>query len=142
MTLRSTLALFAILSFSSAFTWGQTAAVTNPNTAKWTHASNDPPGSESVVLREDAKTGGLELLARYPAGHVFKPHWHESNERILLLEGRLSLTEAGGEKILEPGGFAFLPAREVQKMACVSNTRCTFYVSWDGNPASRPPAAP
>jgi hypothetical protein len=25
-----------------------------------------------------------------------------------------------------------LPAREVQKLACVSKTRCTFYVYWDG----------
>ena len=27
---------------------------------------------------------------------------------------------------------AALPAKEVQRMACVSTTRCTFYIHWDG----------
>jgi hypothetical protein len=99
------------------------AVAANLDAVKWTHGANDPAGSESVVLREDARTGGLELLARYPAGHVFKPHWHESNERVLLIEGRLSI---GADRVLEPGGFAYLPARELQQMACVSQTRCTF----------------
>ena len=136
MNLRFALLLVFLLAIWTSPSPSQTpsaALVMNSETARWTHAPNDPSGSESVVLREDP----LELLARYPAGHVFKPHWHESNERILLIEGRLSL---GGGKVLDPGGYAFLPAREVQNMACVSKTRCTFYVSWDGNPASRAPA--
>ena len=107
--------------------------VVNLDKAKWTREAKDPPGSESVVLREDAQTGALELLVSYAAGHVFAPHSHESNERILLIEGRLSV----GDKFLDPGGYAFLPAKEVQRMTCVSKTRCRFYVAWDGNPQSR-----
>jgi len=72
------------------------------------------------------------LLVRYPAGHVFAPHWHTANERIVLLEGRMSLRQTDGERFLDPGGFAFLPAREPQRLSCVSKTRCTFYVYWDG----------
>jgi hypothetical protein len=53
------------------------ADVINQGTAKWSHEGNDPAGSESVVLREDAQSGALELFARYPAGHVFTPHWHD-----------------------------------------------------------------
>src|SRR3989442_10100568 len=86
------------------------AVIVNKDEAKWTHDRNDPPGSESVFLREDPATGALELLVSYPAGHVFAPHWHDSNERILLIEGRLSL----GEKSIGPGGYAFLPAKAVQ----------------------------
>jgi quercetin dioxygenase-like cupin family protein len=109
-----------------------TAVVFNQADAKWTHEAGDAPGSESVLLREDPQTGGMELLARFPAGHVFAPHWHSANERIVLLEGRLLLRHDDKEKLLEPGGFAFLPAREVQRMACVSKARCAFYVYWDG----------
>lgn len=109
-----------------------TAIITNLADAKWTHEKGDAPGSESVMLREDAQTGAMELLVRYPAGHVFAPHWHSANERLLLLEGRMSLRQGGrAEAFLDPGGFAFLPAREVQRMACVAKTRCTFYVYWD-----------
>jgi quercetin dioxygenase-like cupin family protein len=102
--------------------------------AKWVHEAQDPPGAESVFLREDPATGGMELLVNYPAGHVFAPHWHDSNERIIVTEGTLSI----GEKSIGPGGYAFLPAKEVQRMSCTSKTKCVFYLSWDGNPKSHP----
>lgn len=105
-----------------------TAVVANLATAKWVHDAGDPPGATNVLLREDAKSGGMELLVRYPAGHTFRPHWHSANERIILLEGRLSL----GEKFLDPGGYAFLPAKEVQRLSCVSKTPCAWYMAWDG----------
>jgi quercetin dioxygenase-like cupin family protein len=109
------------------------SVVTNLADAKWTHDKGDPPGSESVFLREDAQTGGMELLVRFPAGHVIAPHWHSVNERVVVAEGKLSVrVGTAAEKVLEPGGFAFLPAKEVQRMACVSTTRCTFYIHWDG----------
>ena len=112
------------------------AILTNLDTAKWTHDKGDPPGSESVMLRDDPRTGGMELLVRYPAGHVFEPHWHESNERIIVLEGQMSIGQDAGEVALSPGGFAYLPAREIQRLSCSSKTRCTFYLSWDGKPNS------
>ena len=96
----------------------------------------------SVTLREDAKTGGMELLVKYPAGHVFKPHWHDSNERIVLIGGQLSIKVGESAKVLDPGGYAFLPARELQAMSCVSKNPCSFYVSWDGSVKSHPAPAP
>jgi glyoxylate utilization-related uncharacterized protein len=88
-------------------------------------------GSESITLREDDTA--TEYMVRYPGGHVFRPHWHSVNERMLLLEGRLSLRQGDGhEQFLERGGYAFLPAKEVQRTKCVSTTPCTFYVMWDG----------
>ena len=114
------------------------AVIVNPANAKWTHEANDPPGAESVLLREDPRSGGVELFVRYPGGHVFAPHWHNANERIMLIEGRLSLRQGSEVKYLEPGGFAFLPAKEVQVMSCVSETRCTFYLSWDAKPDFHP----
>lgn len=105
----------------------------NAADTKWETAKN---GSESITLREDTKTGSTELFARYPAGHVFAPHWHDANERIILIEGQLAMEENGAKKILEAGGYAYLPARQVQRMSCASTTRCSFYVSWDGSPKS------
>jgi quercetin dioxygenase-like cupin family protein len=107
----------------------------NAGDTKWEPAKG---GSENITLREDSKTGATELLVHYPAGHVFVPHWHDANERIILLEGRIAMEEEGGKKVLEPGGYAYLPARQVQRMSCVSTTRCSFYVSWDGSPKSHP----
>jgi quercetin dioxygenase-like cupin family protein len=107
---------------------GQT--VTNLDTAKWTHDKE----SDSVLLHTDAATGGMELWVRFPAGHVIAPHWHDSNERIIVLEGQLTV----GDSVLNTGGFAYLPAKEVQRLSCTSSTRCTFYLAWDGKPQSHP----
>jgi glyoxylate utilization-related uncharacterized protein len=109
--------------------------VVNPEDAKWESSKGK---SESATLREDPKTGAVELFARYPAGHVFTPHWHDSNERIVLIEGRILMEEKDGKKFLEPGGYAYLPAKQVQRMTCASTTRCSFYVYWDGPLDSHP----
>jgi quercetin dioxygenase-like cupin family protein len=112
------------------------AVVTNLNTAKWSHDKGDPPGMESVLLRDDPRTGGIELLVRFPAGHAIAPHWHDSNERLIVLEGRMTVRQESGEMSLDPGAFAFLPARDVQRLACAPNARCTVYLAWDGSPKS------
>ena len=106
--------------------------IVNSSEAKWQHDASDPAGSESIVLRNDEATGATELFARYPAGHIFSPHWHSANERIVLIEGRMSILDGKDTKTLEPGGFAYLPAKILQRMSCVSTTRCSFYVYWDG----------
>ena len=122
----------AIFLLAAAAALAQTVT-TNLSTAKWTHEKNDSPGSESVLLREDPQTGGMELLVRFPAGHVIAPHWHSANERLIVAEGKVSVrVGSAAETQLEPGGYAFMPAKEVQHIACISQTRCTFYLAWDG----------
>ena len=137
MTIRPALLCIATL----AIVLGQSApkaVITNLDTAPFHHDQGDAPGSESVLLHEDPRNGGMDLLVRFPAGHVFAPHWHDSNERIIVLEGQLTLTENSGPSVVNQGGFAFLPAHEVQRLACTSQSRCTFYLAWDGNPKSHP----
>jgi len=112
------------------------ALLVNLSSAPWTHDKGDPPGSESVMLREDPQTHGMELWVRFPAGHVIAPHYHESNERVMVLEGRLTFHQDSGDSSLEVGGYAFLPAKEVQRLSCTSKSRCTFYLAWDGPPKS------
>lgn len=129
------LALLFLGSFTIAF--GQ-AIVTNLDTAEWSHEKGDPEGVEGVMLHADQQTGGMDLLVRFPAGHVIAPHFHDSNERIVLVEGQLTLHQDSGDKRIDAGGFAFLPAREVQRISCTSKSRCTFYISWDGKHTSHP----
>jgi quercetin dioxygenase-like cupin family protein len=114
------------------------AIVTDLATANWTHEKGAAAGSESVMLHSDPATGGMDLLVRFPSGHVIAPHFHESNERIIIVEGQLTLHQDNGDTLLNAGGFAFLPAREVQRLSCSSKSRCTFYLSWDGKPDSHP----
>ena len=114
------------------------AIVINLDTANWTHEKGAVAGSEGVMVHADPVTNGMELLVRFPAGHVIAPHFHDSNERIVVVEGQLTLRQDSGETLLNTGGFAFLPAHEVQRLSCSSKTRCTFYLMWDGKPDSHP----
>jgi quercetin dioxygenase-like cupin family protein len=118
------------------------AVIVSGSDAKWAHEAGDPPDTEAVVLRMDQANGSMELLVRFPGGHVFKPHWHEANERIIVLEGRLAIGQGDQQVQVDAGGYAFLPAREIQYLTCSSKTRCTMYLGWDGKFASHnPPVA-
>jgi quercetin dioxygenase-like cupin family protein len=114
------------------------AIVVNLDTANWTHEKGAAEDSEGVMLRTDKTTGGMDLLVRFPAGHVIPPHFHDSNEHIVVVEGQLTLRQDEGDALLNAGGYAFLPAHEVQRLSCTSTTRCTFYLSWDGKSDSHP----
>jgi quercetin dioxygenase-like cupin family protein len=112
--------------------------VVNLATANWTHEKGSPDGSEGTMVHADQANGGMDLLVRFPAGHAIAPHFHDSNERIFVAEGQLTLRQDTGDALLNVGGFAFLPAHEIQRLSCSSKTRCTFYLSWDGKPDSHP----
>ena len=117
---------------------GNKAIAVNLATANWSHEKGSAEGSEGAIVHVDQGTGGMDLLVRFPAGHVIAPHFHDSNERIFVAEGQLTLHQDTGDALLNAGGFAFLPAHEIQRLSCTSKTRCTFYLSWDGKPDSHP----
>ncbi len=50
------------------------------------------------MLHTDQTTGAMDLLVRFPAGHVIAPHFHDSNERVIVAEGQLTLHQDGGDK--------------------------------------------
>ena len=99
----------------------------SPETANWQHEGSAPPDAQSVALR-----GETEMLVRYEAGHKFAPHSHSANERMVVIEGTMEVEVDGIKKQLGPGSYAYLPAKKEQKEACISRTRCGFYLFWDG----------
>ena len=137
MKLKPALLFLGILAIAAAQSASK-AVVVNLDTANWTQEKGAPADSGGVVLHTDQTTGGMDLLVRFPAGHVIAPHFHDSNERVIVAEGQLTLHQDGGDKLINAGGFAYLPAHEVQRLSCTSQTRCTFYLSWDGKPDSHP----
>jgi quercetin dioxygenase-like cupin family protein len=114
-------AIFTALAFA------QPAAVVIPDlaTAKWEK-------DDSILLRQDAKTGAMELLVRYPGGKKLATHAHKSTEHMVLIEGKMTIhIAAAGPATLTPGGVAIVPAGTPHSITCSSDTRCTFYLAWD-----------
>jgi len=117
----------AVLMAFAGVALAQSGSVVVPDlaTAKWEK-------DDSVFLREDPKTGAMDLLVRYPAGKKLNAHWHSVTERLVLVEGKITVKVGGVEKTVTPGGVVIVPPKEGHQLSCVSETRCTFYIAWDG----------
>jgi quercetin dioxygenase-like cupin family protein len=108
--------------------FAQSAAVVVPDlaTAKWEK-------DDSVLLREDPKTGAMDLLVRYPAGKKLNSHWHSVTERLVLIEGKVTVKHGDSAEVtLTPGGVVIVPPKEPHQLTCSGTERCTFYLAWDG----------
>src|SRR4029453_346580 len=78
---------------------------------------------DSVLLREDPKTGAMDLLVRYPAGKKLNAHWHSVTERLVVVEGKITVNVGGAEKTITPGGVVIVPPKEAHQLSCVSDTK-------------------
>lgn len=76
-----------------------------------------PAGAQLAVLHGDpAGTGAFMISAKMPDGYTVPPHWHPTDENIVVMQGSLilgmgdKLDEAAGTAITA-GGYARMPAR-------------------------------
>lgn len=88
-----------------------------PSELKWGAApASLPAGAQGAVLQGDpAKAGPFTLRLKLPDGYRIPPHYHPAIEHITVLQGVFVLgtgdqVNAGTEKPLGAGSFAFMPA--------------------------------
>jgi hypothetical protein len=98
---------------------GHSAAhvIVTPDQIKWGPAPPSlPPGSELAVLEGDPSKPGVPFTfrAKFPDGYKVMPHWHPTDERVVVLQGSLGLglgdkfnPSAGHE--LPTGSYASMP---------------------------------
>lgn len=88
-----------------------------PDEVKWGPAPPAlPPGAEVAVLRGDpAKAGSpFSIRAKFPAGYKIPPHWHPTDENVVVIQGTMMLGQ--GDKFdeaaareLPVGSFMMMP---------------------------------
>jgi len=88
-----------------------------PDEMKWGPAPPSlPPGAELAVLSGDpSKAGGMfTIRAKFPAGYKVPPHWHPSDENVVVISGTMMF--GAGTKFDEAamhdypaGSFALMP---------------------------------
>ena len=72
-------------------------------------------------------------MLKAKAGFAFPPHWHSSNEHLVMTKGTLKIAAEGGQEqdtILKVGDYLFIPARRVHWGSCPEE--CVFYLYVDG----------
>ncbi|HEY8563458.1 MAG TPA: DUF4440 domain-containing protein [Pyrinomonadaceae bacterium] len=68
-------------------------------------------GARRAVVGTDAATGGETYYAWFPAGSLFKLHWHASPEYAVVLRGKVTALLGTEKRLLAPGDYLFVPAR-------------------------------
>lgn len=90
--------------------------VVTPDKLTWVAAPPGlPAGAQVAVLEGDpSKAGYFAIRAKLPDGYKVPPHWHPTDERLVVLEGTLGLGKgetfdpsAGHE--LPVGSYAMMP---------------------------------
>jgi quercetin dioxygenase-like cupin family protein len=76
-----------------------------------------PPGGQIAVIDGDPSKAGAPFVmaAKIPDGYKVPPHWHPTDEHIIVVSGALMLGmgdkwDQANMKAVTPGGFAKMPA--------------------------------
>lgn len=81
---------------------------------------------------DPAKEPNYKML-KAKAGFVFPPHWHTSDEHLVMTKGTIKIAAEGGQEqdsTLKVGDYLYIPARRVHWGSCPED--CIFYLYVDG----------
>ena len=120
---------------SAAFAEGQ-MEIAPADTLNWVPCNPkaaQPDACQFAFFRGDPKKEAHYRMVQFKAGFTVPPHWHTSNEHVVMTKGSMTIAAEGGQEqgtVLKAGDYAFLPARQVHWVP--STDGCVFYLYVDG----------
>jgi hypothetical protein len=89
----------------------------NASDLKWGPAPPSlPPGAQMAVIDGDPGKAGVSFVirAKLPDGYRVAPHWHPTDENLVVLSGSLALGmgdtfDEASMKAIGPGGYSKMP---------------------------------
>ena len=107
-------------SVSSALQWGPCPAIF-------------PKGCQIAVLNGDPSKPNADVFLRVPGGYTIPAHSHTSAERMILVEGPLTVRYKGAAAaVLTPGQYAYGPASLPHEARCKGGKSCTLFIAFEG----------
>lgn len=92
-----------------------------------------PAGCQLAVLHGDPAKPNADVFFRIPGNYELPKHWHSSAERMILVEGELSVTYEGqAPVVLGPGMYAYGPPKRAHHGRCISAHACTLFIAFEG----------
>lgn len=86
-----------------------------------------------AVLHGAADAPNADVFFKVAAGDELPHHWHTSAERMVLVEGRLSVQYDGQSAVvLEPGMYAYGPPKLPHVGRCESEQDCVLFIAFEG----------
>ena len=91
-----------------------------------------PSGCGIAVLHGDPAKNNFDLFLKVPAKSTLPLHWHTSAERMVLVAGELHVTYEGQKTaILNPGTYAYGPAKRPHDGVCASAVPCVLFIAFE-----------
>jgi len=133
-----TLALLAVLPFAAMVSLADTTAgtdtahlITPLKNARFAQ-DGDVKCLMGALENGNPDTGPSTFLLKAPAGCRVAPHYHSSEEQLIVISGRV-LTEMKGMRsvTLTAGGVAVMPAKAVHWFSCSGTDPCLMAVTFN-----------
>ncbi len=91
-----------------------------------------PAGCQIAVLNGDPAKPNADIFLRVPSGYTIPAHSHTSAERIVLVEGLLTVRYQGSPaEDLTPGEYAYGPAGLPHVATCKGDGPCTLFIAFE-----------
>ena len=91
-----------------------------------------PKGCQIALLHGDPAKNNADIFLKVPAGYDIPLHSHTSNERMILVSGKLTVRYDGQEPItLSPGMYAYGPAKLPHKATCAKGEPCVLFIAFE-----------
>jgi len=92
-----------------------------------------PTGCQIAVLNGDPSKPNADVFLRVPGGYTIPAHSHTSAERMILVEGQLTVLYKGAAAaVLTPGQYAYGPASLPHDARCKAGKSCTLFIAFEG----------
>lgn len=90
-----------------------------------------PNGCQVTVLNGDITQNNADVLFRFEPNTDIPEHWHNSAERMILIQGEMEVTYEGEEtRILKEGYYAYGPEKKPHDARCSGGEPCLLYVAF------------
>lgn len=102
-------------------------------TLKWEGCPEGlPKGCQLAVLNGDPAQPGADVFLKLPAKAKVPAHKHTAAERIVVVEGTLTVTYEGQKPVaLKRGTYHYAPADAVHEMSCGGAQPCVLFIASD-----------
>ncbi|GAA4323344.1 hypothetical protein GCM10023115_51980 [Pontixanthobacter gangjinensis] len=91
-----------------------------------------PNGCNVAILHGDPAKNNADAVFKFQPGTDIPEHWHNSAERMILIQGEMTVTYEGeATKTLKSGYYAYGPSKKPHKAKCVGNEPCLLYVAFE-----------
>jgi quercetin dioxygenase-like cupin family protein len=91
-----------------------------------------PKGCQIGVLNGDPAKPNVDIFFKVPGKSKIAAHKHTSAERMVLVQGQMTVTYEGHEPVrLRRGSYAYGPAGLMHEAACLSAEPCVLFIAFE-----------